>query len=105
MRTSQCGVLPYYGAQALEHELTSCGAWAWLPGGVWDLPGPEIETVSLALAGRFQPLDYRGRPVLCIISNFIKFHHDTQQGLLFQILRVVALGCHPGSPVVLIAQD
>ena len=50
-----------------------------------------------------QPLDHQGRPVLCIISNFIKFHHDTQQGLLLQILRVVALGCFPGSPVVLFA--
>ena len=36
------------------------------------------------------------------ILNFITFHHDTQQGLLFHIIRVVALGCHLGSPVVLV---
>lgn len=36
------------------------------------------------------------------ILNFITFHHDTYQGLPFHIIRVVALGCHLGSPVVLV---
>ena len=34
-------------------ELSSCGAWAQLPHGMWDPPGPEIEPVSPALAGGF----------------------------------------------------
>ena len=36
------------GAQA-----GSCGAWAWLLHGMWDLPGSGIEPMSLALAGGF----------------------------------------------------
>ena len=32
--------------------LGSCGSWAYLPQGTWDLPGPGIEPVSSALAGR-----------------------------------------------------
>ena len=31
----------------------SCGAWAYLPPGMWDLPGPGIQPVSPALAGKF----------------------------------------------------
>ena len=36
------------GAWALEHRLCSCHAQAWLPQGMWDLPGPGIETVTPA---------------------------------------------------------
>ena len=45
------------------HGLSSCGSWAlgrrlkqsWptLPCGMWDLPAPGIQLVSLALQGRF----------------------------------------------------
>ena len=41
------------GSQVLEQRLSSCGARASLLRGVWDLPGPGIEPVFLALAGRF----------------------------------------------------
>ena len=40
------------GSQALEHRLSSCGAQAQLLHGMWDLPGPGLETVSPALTGR-----------------------------------------------------
>ena len=30
---------------ALEHSLSSCGTWAWWSGGMWDLPGPGMESV------------------------------------------------------------
>ena len=33
--------------------LSSCAAWALLLRGIWDLPGPGLETVSPAMAGRF----------------------------------------------------
>ena len=36
-----------------EHRLSSCGAWAELLHGMWDLPGLGIEPMSLALAGGF----------------------------------------------------
>ena len=47
-----CG-LSSGGSWALEHWLNSCGTHACLLHGMWDLPGPGIEPVSPALAGRF----------------------------------------------------
>ena len=46
-RLSSCG------SWALERRLSICGAQAQLLHGMWDLPGPGIEPVSPALAGRF----------------------------------------------------
>ena len=46
-RLSSCG------SQALESRLSSCGAWAQLLCSMWYLPGPGLEPMSLALAGRF----------------------------------------------------
>ena len=40
------------GAWALGVAV-SCGAWALLLQSMWDLPGPGMEPVSSALAGRF----------------------------------------------------
>ena len=31
---------------------SSCILWAWLPGGMWNLPGPGIEPMSSELTGR-----------------------------------------------------
>ena len=41
------------GSPALECKLSSCGTRASLLCGMWDLPGPGLEPVSPALAGRF----------------------------------------------------
>ena len=41
------------GSWALERRLSSCGARTWLLCGMWDLPGPGLEPMSLALAGGF----------------------------------------------------
>ena len=41
--------------QVLEHRLGSCGTGAWLLCGMWNPPGPGVEPVSPALAGRFLP--------------------------------------------------
>ena len=38
---------------ALERGFSSCGPLAPLSHGMWNLPGPGIEPVSPALAGRF----------------------------------------------------
>ena len=46
-RLSSCGL------RALELRLSSFGARAQLLRGMWDLPGPGLEPVSPALAGRF----------------------------------------------------
>ena len=41
------------GSRALEHRISSCGTWALLLRGMWDLPRPRIEPVSPALASGF----------------------------------------------------
>ena len=41
------------GSRIPEHRLNSCDTWAQLLCGIWDLPGPGIEHMSPALAGRF----------------------------------------------------
>ena len=39
--------------RALECRPSSCGPWAYLLRGMWDLPRPGLEPVSPALEGRF----------------------------------------------------
>ena len=46
-------------SRALEHRLNSCGGWALLLCGM--LPGPGIEPVSPALAGRFSTIKPPGK--------------------------------------------
>ena len=50
------------GSQALERRLSSCGAQAQLLHGMWDLPGPGLKPVSLALAGGFLTTAPPGKP-------------------------------------------
>ena len=50
---SRCVGLSSCGSRALEHRLSSCGTRAELLHGMWDVPGPGLEPVSLALAGGF----------------------------------------------------
>ena len=45
-----------------EHRLSSCGTWISLPHKMWDLPGPGIEPVSPALAGRPLATEPPGKP-------------------------------------------
>ena len=47
-----CVGLSSCGSQSLEHRLNSCSAWASLLCSMWDLPGPGIEHMPPALAGR-----------------------------------------------------
>ena len=49
-------------SQALKHRLNTCGTWAQLHGGMWDLPGPGIDPMSFALAGRFFTTEPPGKP-------------------------------------------
>ena len=43
-------------------RLSSCGSRAQLLRGMWDLPGPGLEPVSPALAGRFSTTAPPGKP-------------------------------------------
>ena len=50
------------GTRCLERRLSSCGTWALLLHSMWDLPGPGIEPMSPALAGRFSTTAPPGKP-------------------------------------------
>ena len=60
------------GSRALEHRLSSCGAWALLLHGMWDPPGPGLEPVSPALAGRFLTTAPPEKPLI-VSFNALKF--------------------------------
>ena len=61
------------GLRALEHRLSSCGAWAQLRRGMWDLPAPGIEPVFPALAGGFLTTAPPGKSWI-LFSYFCKPH-------------------------------
>ena len=51
---SHCSSFSCYGAQALRQVgFSSCGTQVYLLHGMWDLPGPGIESVSPALTEGF----------------------------------------------------
>ena len=66
-----------FGAERGRHWLWCVGSWLQLPGstatglgavaqlllGTWDLPGPGIEPVSPAVAGRFLTTEPLGKPI------------------------------------------
>ena len=63
---SQASVVVAHGlsscdSRALEHRLNSCGGWALLLCGMWNLPGPGIEPMSPALASRFSTTEPPGK--------------------------------------------
>ena len=51
------------------HRLSSCGSRAQLLRGMWDLPGPGLEPVSPALAGRFSTTAPPGKPKALLLSS------------------------------------
>ena len=55
------------GSLALERRLSSCGARALLLRSMWDLPGPGLEPVSPAMAGRFLTTVPLGKPHILIL--------------------------------------
>ena len=66
-----------HGRQA--HGLSSCGTRAQLLHGLWDLPGPGLETVSPALAGGFLTTVPPGKPPrisILIVLNLQIHEHD-----------------------------
>ena len=55
----------HQGAWALgiaAHGLSSCGTWAYLLPGMWDLPGSGIEPMSPVLTGGLFPTEPPGKP-------------------------------------------
>ena len=68
------------GARALGEEalvvaaygLSNCGSWAWLLHGVWDLPGPGIESVFSALADGFLTTGSPGKSSMWDLSTWTR---------------------------------
>ena len=50
-------------------RLSNCGSRAHLLRGMWDLPGPGLEPVSPALAGRFSTTAPPGKPPLGLLRK------------------------------------
>ena len=57
-----CGLLTAVASLVVKHRLSSCGTRAHLLCDVWDLPRPEIEPLSPALAGGFYTAEPLGKP-------------------------------------------
>ena len=64
------------GAHRLQtRRLSSCGSRAQFLRGMWDLPGPGLEPVSPALAGRFLTTAPPGKPCSAVF-NFLLWGAD-----------------------------
>ena len=66
-----------------ECRPSSCGAWAQLPRSMWNLPGPGIESMSLALQGRFLTTGPPGNSFLnslsvcgMVVNNYVNFQKN-----------------------------
>ena len=51
-------------------RLSSCGSWAQLLRGMWDLPRPGPEPASPALAGRLSTTAPPGKPFSFVLDQF-----------------------------------
>ena len=67
------------GSRALERRLRSCGSRAQLLRGMWDLPGPGLEPVSPALAGRFSTTAPPGKPQGRLSYEIKEYRHLKQE--------------------------
>ena len=70
------GPLTVAASLVAEHKLqtcklSSCGTWAQLLRGMWDLPRPGLEPVSPALAGRFSTTLPPGKPSQVVLNFFV----------------------------------
>ena len=57
-------------------RLSSCGSWAQLLRGMWDLPRPGLEPVSPALAGGFSTTVPPGKPCICFFIQQVLISHQ-----------------------------
>ena len=87
-----CGpqALGAWASGVAAHGLSSCGTWASLTHGVWSVPGPGIEPMSLALQGRYLTTGPPGKPPDS--SYFLSFQHYFQKFEYRHILVWISLG-------------
>ena len=72
MWASHRGGLSCCGTWALAQGLGGRDTRAWLPCGMWDLPGPGIEPISSALAGEFLTTGPPGKA--CLVFFNVKLY-------------------------------
>ena len=63
------------------HRLSNCGSRAQLLRGMWDLPRPELEPVSPALAGGFLTTAPPGKPYSVYFKNSQPNSNDIERFL------------------------
>ena len=69
----------------VERRPSSCGAWAQLPRGTWDLPRPGMQPVSPALAGGFLTTGTPGKS--CLWSLLFKnLAYESRKGQKFSTM-------------------
>ena len=102
MWASRCSAYSCCRAQALRCTgFSSCGTWALLPWGMWNLPGAGIKAMSPALAGDSQPVDHQESLIVLNLrvnhSYLLKILHKSKCGGLyrpFDGLKLSTLGLH-----------
>ena len=91
------------GSRALEDRLNSCGTWAQLPHGMWDLLGPGIEPVSPAFARGCSTTEPPGKPnyyfaALHSMHDLCSLTRDQTRAPCMGSAKSLPLG-HRGSPL------
>ena len=89
-----CG-LSSCSSWAIEHELNSGDAQAYLLCAMWDLPGSGIKPLSPALAGRFFTTGPPGKPSNRIFSFNLNFFFQWSQVLQITLLALDSLKVLP----------
>ena len=104
VRASRWSGFSCWGAQFLEHRLSSCGPRGQLLWGMWDLPGPGIEPMSSALVGRFLSTRPPGKSqfllnfVLFSIKHLSKWKEKPSSYLSIMLLLQPRVTNHAGLP-------
>ena len=83
-----------WSSHALDHRFSSCGPPAWLLHSMWDLSGPGIEPISLALTGGFFTTELPGKPPSSFksvqINMFINSLMEDYKIVSYQEVRLVS---------------
>ena len=74
------------GSWALEHKLSSCGAWADVLRGMWDLLRPGIKPVSPELPSGFFTNEPPGEPG--DLFYYLKFEPLTMPSKILSSLKI-----------------
>ena len=60
-----------HGSRGVEHRFNSCGPWARLLQGMWDLPGLGVKVMSPSLAGGLLTTGPPGQSLIPLFQNHV----------------------------------